>query len=80
MLKSPLQLTLREIAGKPNYEDILELLETLRLEAGNIANDIGENDSIELRKAIDFYLKTAINNIRRIRKNEFEVRKNVSEE
>lgn len=70
MLKSPLQLKSREIAGAGNFEDILEFLDLLRTEAGNVHTDIGEHDSIELRKAIDKYLQNAIDTVRRIRKNE----------
>lgn len=70
MQKSQLQLKFRQIAGSANYEDMLDFLDSLRLEAGNIHTDIGTNDSIELRKAIDGYLQKAIDNIKRIRKNE----------
>lgn len=70
MPKSQLQLSYRKIAGSHNFENTLELLEAMRLEAVNVNNKIGDNDSIELRKAIDFYLNTAITEIRRIRKNE----------
>lgn len=67
---SPLQLKYRQIAGQPNYETILELLEALRTQVSDARVNVSETDSLELRRAMDNFLQGAISDISRIRRNE----------
>lgn len=70
--RSPSLLNYQLMATAPNYEQILEFLDALRIEAGNVQNEIiKENDSIELRKALDTYFTEVISTVRRIRNNQF---------
>lgn len=65
-LNSPLQHKLKMIASAPNVDDFLDLLEGLRNHVTDVRTSIGENDTVEMRKALDKYLSLQIDQIKRI--------------
>lgn len=60
----------RQLAGQPNYLEFTKFLEVLIAEVTDVRTDIGPLDSLEIRKAMEKYLKNVIDTIVRIRKNE----------
>lgn len=57
------------IAGQPNQSDFIALLEAMVENVADVRINIGQNDSMEIRKAISTYLQDQVDNINRIRKN-----------
>jgi len=75
-MSQPQQLHLQRkykiVAGAPNYNDFLVLLQQLADDAADIRTPIEGVQSIETRQAINSYLQNAVDTIRRVRKNDLE--------
>lgn len=69
-MPNQLQHKYKIVAGQPNHQDFIDLLEALGNEVADIRTNIGQPDTVEIRKAIAAYLKLTVDTIRRIRKNE----------
>lgn len=66
---SPKKRLYQIVAASPAYEDTAALLELLAEEAANINTPIAPADSLEIRKAINSYLKNAVDTLRRMHQN-----------
>jgi len=64
-----LQHKLKILAGSPNFQDFVETLEAMRNHIADVRTDLGKDDSIIMRKALDIYLQDKVSQINRMRKN-----------
>lgn len=61
------------VAGAPNHDDVINLLEALADAAADVRVDlpgVGKDDSIAVRKAVNNCLKEAIDTLRKIKNNQ----------
>ena len=69
MEKQHLKRLYQLIVSSHNFDTFLEYLEHLVDEASNIRNNIGKDDSFEVRKGMVALLQTEIDRLKRVRDN-----------